>query len=249
MRKIELITAWGASRKHGQRIYLHEHNFYELVYYCNGEGITTVGEEQYAISTNACILIPPHMSHDEYHQKDGYLYCVGFVCNEILDLEMVRDYRGDIQAIVQTIMQEVSEQPSLYREMAELKLQELILQFRRQKEKHTKPVTKDFEYVIGYIEQNYHERIVLKDLAKQLHLSYDYFQHRFKELVGESPQQFLVHKRLETAEQFLREGNLSCTEIAQRCGFSNSAQFSTIFKKEKNVSPRQYQSCNFEKVS
>lgn len=241
MKKIELITAWGTSRKSGQRIYMHEHNFYELVYYCNGEGITTVGEEQYAISKNACILIPPFIPHDEYHQKDGYLFCIGFVCDEIFDAEMLRDYRGDIQTIVQTILQEVSEQQSLYHEMAELKLQELILQLKRQKEKHTKPVTKDFEYVIGYLSQNYHERIVLKDIAEQLHLSYDYFQHRFKELVGESPQQFLIHRRVEAAERLLYEGNLSCTEIAGRCGFSNSAQFSTIFKKERNVSPRQYQ--------
>ena len=74
-----------------------------------------------------------------------------------------------------------------------------------------------------------------------MHISYDYFQHRFKEIVGESPQQFLVRKRVEAAEGLLADGTLSCTEIAYQCGFSNSAQFSAIFKREKGITPRQYQ--------
>ena len=35
-------------------------------------------------------------------------------------------------------------------------------------------------------------------------------------------------------------GQGGCTEIAYRCGFSNSAQFSAIFKREKGLSPQQY---------
>ncbi|MBO4976774.1 MAG: AraC family transcriptional regulator [Lachnospiraceae bacterium] len=41
-------------------------------------------------------------------------------------------------------------------------------------------------------------------------------------------------------EQMLLNKTLSCTEIAYRCGFSNSAQFSAMFKREKGISPYQY---------
>ena len=241
MKQIELNTAWKTNRESGMQVCEHEHDFYELVYYCDGEGITKVGGQSIDISSSICVLIPPHMPHEDFYKKNCKVYCIGFSYQETLDIQIIQDYRGIIKTIVNAIVTEVSEQHPLYREMAQLKLGELIIQLQRQNKKTGRAVTKDFEYVIGYIRQNYHEKILLKEFAEHLHLSYDYFQHRFKEHVGESPQQFLVHTRLEAAKQLLKDSNLNCTEIAQRCGFSNSAQFSTIFKKEENVRPREYQ--------
>lgn len=241
MKDLELVTAWGKCRKGKEHVYLHEHDFYELVYYCDGEGSSIIGDKEYAIASNICVIIPPHVPHEEYHLKDNKLFCIGFHCDETFDVGMIQDFRGILQHTIQCMVDEVMKQPILYREMAVVKLHELLLQIKRLETKNPRTVTKDFEYVIGYLSQNYHEKIVLKDMAEQLNLSYDYFQHRFKEIVGESPQQFLIRKRLEAAERMLAEGSLSCTEIAYRCGFSNSAQLSTMFKKERKVSPKQYQ--------
>jgi len=85
---------------------------------------------------------------------------------------------------------------------------------------------------------------VLSDCAKQLNLSYDYFQHKFKAITGCSPQQFLIKQRLKASKKLLKEGELNCTEIAFRCGFSTSAQYSALFKKEYGSSPLQYQKEN-----
>ena len=73
-----------------------------------------------------------------------------------------------------------------------------------------------------------------------MNFSYDYFQHRFKEITGYSPQQFLIHRRIEAAQTMLTDNSGNCTEIAQRCGFSNSAQFSALFKRETGYSPQQW---------
>ncbi|MBQ8143763.1 MAG: helix-turn-helix transcriptional regulator, partial [Butyricicoccus sp.] len=94
---------------------------------------------------------------------------------------------------------------------------------------------------IHYIEENYHEKIVLAECARQLNLSYDHFQHKFKALTGLSPKQYLTRQRLSAAKNLLLSGTLSCTEIAQRCGFSTSAQFSALFKKEFGCAPTQFQ--------
>ena len=94
--------------------------------------------------------------------------------------------------------------------------------------------------MINYISENYYNKIQFKNLAKQLNFSYDYFQHRFKQLTGFSPQQFLIEKRINAAENMLKENDLNCTEISYRCGFSNSAQFSAIFKQKKGITPLQY---------
>ena len=70
-----------------------------------------------------------------------------------------------------------------------------------------------------------------------MNISYDYFQHKFKELTGFSPQQFLLNQRLLAAKELLQNSRLSCTEIAYRCGFSTSAQFSMLFKTHLGMSP------------
>ena len=87
---------------------------------------------------------------------------------------------------------------------------------------------------------NYREKIVFSKLAENVNLSYDYFQHKFKKLTGCSPQAYLVKIRLEEAEKLLRINEYNCTEIAYKCGFSNSAQFSKLFKEHYSVTPREY---------
>lgn len=239
MENVELVTAWEVCRKGGTRVFTHEHEYYELVYYCNGDGMSTVEGEGYTIAANVCVVIPPHMHHEEYHQKDGRVFCIGFHCDEPVNVGVYQDFHGELYSTVQSIVAEIMNQPLRYKEMVGVKLQALLLQLLRLQESPSKPGTKNFEYAVSYIAQNFHEKIILQDMAQQLHLSYDYFQHRFKELMGESPQQFLIRKRLEAAEQMLLEENVSITEIAQRCGFSNSAQFSSMYKKSRKKTPRE----------
>lgn len=111
-----------------------------------------------------------------------------------------------------------------YKDMFTIKLNELIISIARNK--MNSPNTKNLEYVINYIDENLHEHINLSDCAKQLNLSYDYFQHKFKKITSLSPQQYLIEQKLIAAEKMQRSGTLSCTEVAYRSGFSTSAQFS-----------------------
>lgn len=239
MDNVALITAWEVSRKSGKCVLPHEHDFYEFVYYCCGDGLSKAAEMCCPITANACVVIPPHTLHEESHIKDCRIICIGFRCDEALTAGAYMDSHGELLHIARSIVAETTNQPLRYKEMAILKLRELLLQLLRQQEILYKPATKDFEYAISYIAQNYHEKIALNDMAKQLHLSYDYFQHRFRELVGESPQQFLISKRLEAAERMLVKKNISITEISERCGFSNSAQFSMMYKRSRKKTPRQ----------
>ena len=240
MKDFELKTAWDACRKKGHHVHLHKHNFYELVYYCNGSGMGCVGNENYTVSANTFVLIPPNTEHEESHQADCKLFCVGFVSEEILTFQLLQDSQGTIYGIIKKIIREATQQPPSYKEMIRVKLWELMLEIQRLEAIGSQSSTRNFEYVINYIAQNYHEKIMLRSMAEQMHISYDYFQHRFKEIQGESPQQFLVHKRVEASQKMLLDKTLSCTEIAYRCGFSNSAQFSAIFKREAGVTPYQY---------
>lgn len=250
MKSIKFVTAWRTVRKKDSYITFHSHDYYELVYYCNGHGRTHIGSKCYEYGDGNFVLIPSSMSHDEIHDSDSDLFCVGFQSREELVFDFYRDEQGRIANIVRAILDESMDQQIGYQDMLDIKLQELVIWLRRLAgNRKTRPELKNFEYVVNYISENYHEKIQLKDFADGMNFSYDYFQHQFKKLMGVSPQQFLISRRVEAAAEMLSAGEASCTEIACRCGFSGSAQFSAIFKRERGINPLQYRQKTRESTS
>lgn len=240
MEDIGFITAWKTRKEAGNQVQLHQHNYYELVYYAQGAGMTTIGGEPLEFSARTYALIPPGIGHDECHRIAGEVYCLGFRTEQSIGTILCCDTDGGIFRLVKVILAESVQQQSGYREMIRAKLLELTVTLHRAEASGDMTTPKNFEYVVNYLSENYYEKIVFTELASHLNLSYDYFQHRFRRLIGVSPQRFLLQKRLEAAEEMLTGSQASCTEIAYRCGFSNSSQFSMLFKRENGVTPYQY---------
>lgn len=241
MKKLNLIAAMTVFHKNGHHVPLECHNHYELVYYRHGLGNTKIGDDRLTFSSNTFVIMPPQVWHDETHRTDCELIFIRIHSEDHLPTGFFTDKHETIYKLAKAIFDETIHQHASYQEMITLKLNELFIAVERlTQDKSAQNQAKTFEYVINYITESYHDRIMFKNLAEQMNFSYDYFQHRFKEITGLSPQQFLMQKRIDAAEIMLRDKALSCTEIAYRCGFSNSAQFSAIFKREKGMVPHQY---------
>lgn len=237
---ISLVTAWGREAKEGLYILPHHHDYYELVYYLSGEGCSSVSGTVEAFSAGSFCLLPPQTVHDELHRKAGSLICLGFRTSQPLPVGMYRDRQGRIQAYAHGILQESTQQAPGYQTMLGAQLTALLVDLLRMENRVQKPEPHNFDYVIQYLDAYYPQKIRFSEIAARTGLSYDYFQHRFRQLQGVSPQQFLLRKRLAAAESLLADSCLSCTEIAYRCGFSNSSQFSMLFKRAYGCSPRDY---------
>jgi AraC-like DNA-binding protein len=67
-----------------------------------------------------------------------------------------------------------------------------------------------------------------------------HFIRAFKEAYGETPGQYLTHRRIERAEDLLRTANLTVTEICHLVGFSSLGTFSTRFKTLTGLTPSEY---------
>ncbi|MEU6556897.1 helix-turn-helix transcriptional regulator [Streptomyces sp. NPDC046915] len=67
-----------------------------------------------------------------------------------------------------------------------------------------------------------------------------HFIRAFKETYGETPGQYLTHRRIERAEEMLRTANLSVTEICHLVGFSSLGTFSARFKAWTGLTPSEY---------
>ncbi|MFJ4473324.1 helix-turn-helix transcriptional regulator [Streptomyces sp. NPDC089424] len=69
-----------------------------------------------------------------------------------------------------------------------------------------------------------------------------HFVRAFREAYGETPGQYLTHRRIERAEELLRAADLTVTEICHLVGFSSLGTFSTRFKARTGLTPSEYRS-------
>jgi AraC family transcriptional regulator of adaptative response / methylphosphotriester-DNA alkyltransferase methyltransferase len=90
------------------------------------------------------------------------------------------------------------------------------------------------------IERHYASELNLNELAQLAHGAPYYLHHKFTTVTGQTPQQYLTQVRLAHARHFLTTTTLSISAIAQRCGWPNANYFSTLFKRQIGISPRQY---------
>jgi AraC-like DNA-binding protein len=93
---------------------------------------------------------------------------------------------------------------------------------------------------IEYICSNFHRNITNKDIAQAGYISEYYLNKRFKEVVGETPLQYLTKIRLKNAIGMLQESDDSIDSIARMCGFQNANYFAKVFKKYLGVTPSDF---------
>ncbi len=75
-------------------------------------------------------------------------------------------------------------------------------------------------------------------------ISQKYFRTLFKTKFGTTPLQYAIEIKLLKSAKLLRETNLSITETAETCGFSDIYYFSRLFKKKYGISPRAFSKSN-----
>jgi len=95
---------------------------------------------------------------------------------------------------------------------------------------------------IRFITDNYSEAISISDAARKVHLTPNYLGIVFKQETGITFRDYLNTIRLNQAEDLLRAGEGSITEIAHKCGFKDVFYFSRLFKKTKGTTPSSIQS-------
>ena len=107
---------------------------------------------------------------------------------------------------------------------------------------------KEHDYYIHeavvYIQQNYQRDLSVDEVANFCKLNRNYFSRRFKELIGSTPQEFLIRQRLTNAAELLRITNQPIKNIAEQCGYPNQLHFSQAFKKYYGLAPKEWRKQN-----
>lgn len=83
--------------------------------------------------------------------------------------------------------------------------------------------------------------ITVEELAFLCNMSLSSFKRRFARIYGNSPNKWLLEKRMEKAAQLLRQHNLKASEIYYELGYENLSSFIQSFKQVHGITPKQYQ--------
>lgn len=84
------------------------------------------------------------------------------------------------------------------------------------------------------------ENWTLEGLARKVGMSRTSLSNKFKELVGETPMNYLTNWRMLNAKELLSQTDLSVKEIAHKIGYQSEAAFSRVFKDRMQTTPLRF---------
>lgn len=94
--------------------------------------------------------------------------------------------------------------------------------------------------VIDYIEAHLEQNLRVGAIAQQVQLSPYHFSRRFRQSTGLAPHQYILQRRVERAQQLLKQGG-AIAEVSNQVGFSSQSQLTRHCKKLLGATPRQLQ--------
>lgn len=94
--------------------------------------------------------------------------------------------------------------------------------------------------IINYLLEHIGEMTNLDQMASDLSVSKSHLVRRAKELTGYTIQNLHEKLKIEQAKNLLMIDSIKLTEIASRLGFQNQNYFSSVFKKNTGLSPRNW---------
>jgi AraC family transcriptional regulator len=80
----------------------------------------------------------------------------------------------------------------------------------------------------------------LEELADVAGLSMTHFSEMFRRSTGQSPHQFVLHRRVERAKELLRAAEMRVLDVAVACGFKSQQHFARVFRSLCGASPTEY---------
>lgn len=95
--------------------------------------------------------------------------------------------------------------------------------------------------VLNYFQQHMEDPVTVEELCAHVDVSRRWLEYSFRNVLNETPYQYMRRQRLEGAQRLLADDpNVKIYHIAQQVGFSSAKQLTKAFRREFGTSPREY---------
>lgn len=224
---------------------------YDLFYVWSGEGEVVLNGTAYQVGKGSCFLFRPgddtYAAHNP--QKPLTLTYIHFDLARPPELlpEPYRVFRENVdfeRLLSSYVRLFLVERTFGAEEEAKLVLKQLMIHLLREDRREhpagggeSAQLTEAIHEVANYIRLNAGKPHRLEELAARANLSPKYFSTKFKAMIGQSVQSYIIRSRIERAEHLLRYGGMTVSEVADVLGYRDVFFFSRQFKRHTGRSP------------
>ena len=235
----------------------HMHREIEILLVLDGGANVNLNGEKYEICKGDIVIVPPFVLHNYtiFADKDFCHDCLCFDLSLIYDENFKIDMEKGRLSVPYIFKNEkcFNFAKSAYEfnhlqnngwEMQVIGNIQLFFGTLLQEnfiKKSEKNSNKNFcRQVLEIISIDYSDGITSSDVAEELHMNNSYFCRLFKKHFGCTFQNYLCLYRLEKAKLYLKNSELSVSQIAFNTGFNSFSYFSKVFKENYGITPKEY---------
>ncbi len=249
-------------RSHGDDILLHVHRALEIHYMLSGEATTAINNVRYSLRKGSVVLINAYDVHMITGDDADYLviqvepdllnsygvdlrqYMPSEKYSKVLEPEEETAIAlGNTISRVFEQGQEVGEAArvgvlsELFRMFAQIMAYTESHEATDNQVKYDQRMASRLKEIFSYVKENYTCDITVDEIARQVHLTKNYFCRFFKQITGTTFIEYLNMYRCQQAEELMRNSDMTITAIASQVGFKNLSYFNKTYKKLRGETP------------
>jgi AraC-like DNA-binding protein len=99
-------------------------------------------------------------------------------------------------------------------------------------------------WIASFMSLHLSEPLSVADMASRAGLSVSRFSRVFRDRFGRPPHQFLLHLRIQRAQDLLQHTGLTMRQISVQCGFADVHHFAKTFRRISGQTPGSYRGTN-----
>lgn len=250
----------------------HFHNCFELYIITSGEGTFNFDKQSYYIKEGDIFIADPNVIHEisvnNVQNLQGINFFIEIKENERLKPRTLQDFsihsflsghrvtlRSQKHLLAYLLFIDAYFTSKRSRGFAiEQALKNLILECLDSLSLKSGSLNKlqantrnTFELALDYIDHNLNNKIVIREVAKELSVSERNLEYLFKKHMNKTIKDYVNEKKMTLAAHHLMK-QFSVGDTAMYIGISNTSQFIRLFKKYIGVTPKKYQQLHVSKV-
>ena len=251
-KKFELLVA-SESTSYNACTQSHEatEELFLFEYVKKNPGFVEIESDRQEINSNNYFMIPPGIKN-KYWSKPGVIQeKIFFICKGELVTSLLKVYNLECAYLVReanSVLKYFFNMLLLNKQYGSNKDREAAIVFHKLLQAANAVLYKDeqsylppaVEKLRNLLDKHVEDKIDFSLINKELAYSQAYMVRLFKEHMGVTPHEYVLRRRLETAQLLLKHSTLSIKEIAERLVFSDQYHFSNYFRKRLGMSPSQY---------
>lgn len=232
----------------------HDHRYHQLVFGLEGDTEFDLAGQCRPVTAGWGCLLPSSTGHAFYGLGDNRIVIVNLPeqsddreqqqrIEQLFDRPDYFSCRPDLQMLLRALSREMQFNPG------DQLLQDacgstLVCALQRQLETSARQPRLqgklNLQLLDDYIDLHINRRISVAELAGTLCLSASQFFQRFRDQTGQTPQQYVLERRLQLLAQALAHSDTPLAELAELFGFGSQSSLTRHFTRRFGTPPARY---------